>query len=84
MNCFLLIEYSPLGVTNLFVSFIADALVRPHHVLAYAVGAYAAGVNFINILRAALTNTDPKSVKKTDRLTVFFSTYGIFERKSCS
>jgi len=31
------------------------------------------GVNFINILRAAFVRADPKSVKKTDNLTVFFA-----------
>ncbi len=41
MTSFLQIFY--VGATNLFVSFIADALVRPHHVLADAVGADAAG-----------------------------------------
>ncbi len=30
-----------------------------------------AGVNFINVLWAALTRADPKSTKKTDNLTVF-------------
>jgi len=33
-------------------------------------------VNFINILPAAFTSTDPKSVKKTDNLTVFFMLSG--------
>jgi hypothetical protein len=31
------------------------------------------GVNFVNILQAALTPADPKSSKKTDSLTVFFA-----------
>jgi len=30
-------------------------------------------VNFVNVLRAAFTCTDPKSPKKTDDLTVFFA-----------
>jgi len=29
-------------------------------------------VNFINILQAAFTRTDPNSAKKTDNLTAFF------------
>ncbi len=29
------------------------------------------GVNFINVTRAAFAHTDPKSVKKTDNMTVF-------------
>jgi len=33
-------------------------------------------VNFINILPAAFTCADPKSVKKTDNLTVFFMLSG--------
>ncbi len=37
-------------------------------------------VNFINVLRAA----DPKSVKKTDNLTVLFCTFRICNQKSCS
>jgi hypothetical protein len=35
-----------------------------------------AGVNFTNILRAAFTCTNPKSIKKTDGLTVFFALLG--------
>jgi hypothetical protein len=31
------------------------------------------GVNFINILRAAFTRTDPKGVKKTVKLSIFFA-----------
>ena len=31
------------------------------------------GLNFINVLREAFTHTDPKSVKDTDDLTVFFT-----------
>jgi hypothetical protein len=41
MTSFLQIFY--VGGTNLFVSFIADALVCPHHVLADAIRANAAG-----------------------------------------
>ncbi len=33
-------------------------------------------VNFINVLQAAFTLTDPKSAKKTDNLTVFFALLG--------
>jgi len=32
-------------------------------------GVRKVGVNFINVLRAALVRADPKSVKKTDNLT---------------
>jgi len=31
------------------------------------------GLNFINILHIAFTSADPKSVKNTDNLTVFFT-----------
>jgi len=34
------------------------------------------GVNFANILCAALTLVDPKSVKRIDNLTVFFTLLG--------
>ncbi len=34
------------------------------------------GVNFTNVLRAAFTLVDPKSVKKIDQLTVFFTLLG--------
>jgi len=40
------------------------------------------GVNFINVLRAAFTRTDPKSVKKTDDLTVFFALLGTAHMKA--
>ena len=42
------------------------------------------GANFINVLQAAFTLTDPKSIKKLLDLTVFFCAFGICERKSCS
>ncbi len=38
--------------------------------------ASAPGVNFINILLAAFTSTDPKSAKKTDSFTVSFALLG--------
>ncbi len=34
------------------------------------------GIDFINIVREAFMHTDPKSTKKTDRLTVFFALLG--------
>jgi len=34
------------------------------------------GINFINILRAAFTNPDPKSAKKSDDMTLFFVLLG--------
>jgi len=42
-----------------------------------------AGVNIINILGAVFTQANPKSVKDTDDLTVFFYAFGICDRKSC-
>jgi hypothetical protein len=40
------------------------------------------GVNFINVLQAALTHADPESAKKkTDNLTVFFSLSGSVQAK---
>jgi len=42
------------------------------------------GLNFINVLRTAFTRADPKSVKDTDDLTVFFCAFGICKRKSCA
>jgi hypothetical protein len=35
-----------------------------------------AGVNFTNIIRAAFTQADPKSAKKTVKLSVFFEHSG--------
>jgi len=40
-------------------------------------------VDFTNILQAAFTHADPKSVKKTDKLPVFFCAFGIRTHKSC-
>jgi len=34
------------------------------------------GVNFINVLQAAFTSADPKSAKKTVKLSVFFALSG--------
>jgi len=34
------------------------------------------GVNFINVLRAAFTQPDPKSAKNTIKLSVFFALLG--------
>ncbi len=42
------------------------------------------GVHFINVLWAAFTCADPESPKKTVKLLVFFCSFEIFERKSCS
>jgi len=42
------------------------------------------GVNFINILRAAFTHTDPKSAKKTVKLSVFFMLFGSVHSKAAS
>jgi len=36
----------------------------------------AAGVNIINVLLAAFAYEDPKSIEKTDNLTVFFALLG--------
>jgi len=41
------------------------------------------GVNFINVLCADFTCADPKSAKKTVKLS-FFSAFGIWTCKSCS
>jgi len=35
-----------------------------------------AGLNFINVLHTAFTLTDPKSVKKTLKLSIFFMLLG--------
>jgi len=40
------------------------------------------GVNFINVLRAAFTLLDPKSVKMIDTLTVFFTLLGTLMKLS--
>ncbi len=42
------------------------------------------GVNFTNILQAAFTLVDPKSVKNTVQSSVSFYAFGIYERKSCT
>jgi len=39
-------------------------------------------VNFINVLQAAFTRPDPKSAKKTDKLTVFFTLSGSARAKA--
>jgi len=44
----------------------------------------APGHNFINILLKAFTPTDPKCVKMTVKLSIFFYAFGIYKRKSCS
>jgi len=41
-----------------------------------------AGVNFINVLRAAFTGADLKSVKKTVKLSVFFALSGSARSKA--
>jgi len=41
-------------------------------------------IEFTNILYVAFTHSDPKSVKKTDGLTVFFSAFGDCAGKSCA
>jgi len=40
------------------------------------------GVNFINVLRAAFTRADNRSVKNTDDLTVFFTLLGSARTKA--
>jgi len=40
------------------------------------------GVNFINVLLTALTHTDPKSVKKTVKLSIFFTLLGSTREKA--
>jgi hypothetical protein len=42
------------------------------------------GVNFSNVLRTAFALVDPKSVKNTDKSSVSFYAFGIYERKSCT
>jgi len=42
------------------------------------------GLNFINVLRTAFTLVDPKSVKNTVKSSVFFYSFGIYGRKSCT
>jgi len=43
---------------------------------------WSPGVNFINILHAAFTLVDPKSIKKIDNLTVIFTILGSSQRKA--
>jgi len=40
------------------------------------------GVKFINVPRAAFTLVDPKSAKKIDNLTVFYTLYGSSRAKA--
>ncbi len=40
------------------------------------------GVNFINVLQAAFTQADPKRVKKTVNLSVFFTLSGSVRAKA--
>jgi len=42
------------------------------------------GLNFINILRTALTRTDPKSIKRYWWLKCIFYAFGINNSKSCA
>jgi len=42
-----------------------------------------AGVNFMNVLQAAFVHKDPKSAKRTGKLTVFFCAFRICVHKSC-
>jgi len=42
------------------------------------------GVNFTNILLAALTLVDPKSIRNTVKSSVTSYTFGICELKSCT
>ena len=40
------------------------------------------GLNFINVLRTAFTIADPKSVKKTVKLSIFFMLLGSMSVKA--
>jgi hypothetical protein len=40
------------------------------------------GVNFTNVLRKAFMHVDPKSIKKIDNLTVFFTLLGSSSEKA--
>jgi len=40
------------------------------------------GVNFINVLQAAFACADPKSVKKTVKLSIFFALLGSAREKA--
>ena len=42
------------------------------------------GVNFTNVLQAAFTGADPKSAKKTVKLSSFLGFQDLCEHKSCS
>ena len=55
-----------------------DSKVFPYH------RTPTAGVNFINILRAAFTSADPKSAKKTVKLSSFFALLGYASVKAAS
>ncbi len=44
----------------------------------------SSGVNFTNILHAAFTIVDPKSIKNTVKSSVSFYTFWISTRKSCT
>jgi len=41
------------------------------------------GVNFINVLHAAFTHTNPKSAKKDSQVVNIFCAFGICPLKSC-
>ncbi len=51
---------------------------RQHH------SVISPGVNFTNVLRAAFSQVDPKSVKNTVKPIVSFYTFGICGHKSCT
>ncbi len=44
----------------------------------------APGLNFINILHTTFTCADPRSIKKTVKLSIFFYAFGINKHKSCT
>ena len=46
--------------------------------------ALKSGVNFTNVLQAAFTLIDPKSIKNSVKLPVSFYSFGIYKRKSCT
>ncbi len=71
---FLFVEVLPLKIISSSVSYLFHISRR------YKISAFSAlfqpGVNFIKVLRAAFARADPKSAKKTVKLSVFFALLG--------
>jgi len=72
-----------LYANSLYASLFLESLSLEYNETLVNIKNLKSGVDFINLLWAAFTQTDPKSAKKTLKLSVF-CTFGICVRKSWS